>query len=192
VTATSQNNPTQKPTPMTRTLRALKLLLLRWTGWVPAHWIRRLLYRMLAFRYPASTVVYGGAEIRSPKSIHIGEGTVIGNGAILDGRRGLHIGRRVNFSTGVWVWTLQHDFRSPDFADDGGPVTIGDYAWISCRVVVLPGVTIGEGAVVAAGAVVTKDVPPYSVVAGVPAKVVAERPQGLRYELGEKGPTPFI
>jgi acetyltransferase-like isoleucine patch superfamily enzyme len=165
---------------MTNThLRALRLLLLRWTGHLPSHTLRRWAYASLGFRYPASAVVYGGAEIRHPKNITIGEGSVIGNQAILDGRMGLTIG-------------LQHDFRSPDFADDGGPVTVGDYAWISCRAVILPGVTIGEGAVVAAGAVVTKDVPPYTVVGGVPARFVAERPRGLVYTLGERGHTPFI
>lgn len=71
-------------------------------------------------------------------------------------------------------------------------VQIGDYAWISRRAVILPGVTIGEGAVVAAGAVVTKNVAPYTVVGGVPAKFVAERPRGLTYTLGECGHTPFI
>lgn len=104
---------------MIRYLRALKLLLLRWTGLLPSHHIRRWMYAPLGFRFPANAVVYGGAEIRHPKNIQIGEGSIIGNGAILDGRAGLRIGRRVNLSTGVWIWTVQHDFRSPDFADDG-------------------------------------------------------------------------
>jgi acetyltransferase-like isoleucine patch superfamily enzyme len=178
---------------MTNThVRALRLRLLRWTGHLPSHTLRRWVCACLGFRYPASAVVYGGAEIRHPKNITIGEGSVIGKQAILDGRMGLTIGRRVNLSTGAWIRTLQHDLRSPDFADDGGPVTVGDYAWISCRAVILPGVTIGEGAVVAAGAVVTKDVPPYTVVGGVPARFVAERPRGLVYTLGERGHTPFI
>jgi acetyltransferase-like isoleucine patch superfamily enzyme len=177
---------------MSPKLRAAKLLLLKWNGYVPSHHVRRWAYQFLGLRYPANAVIYGGAEVRHPKNIRIGEGTIIGNGAILDGRLGLTIGKRVNFSTGVWIWTVQHDYRSPDFGDSGGPVVIGDYAWISCRVVILPGVTIGEGAVVAAGAVVTTDVAPYSVVGGIPAKLIARRPESMSYRLGENGYTSFI
>lgn len=65
-------------------------------------------------------------------------------------------------------------------------VEIGDRAWIGSNVVVLPGVTIGEGAVCCAGCVVTKDVEPYAVVAGIPAKKVGERPRVLTYEFTGK------
>jgi len=78
---------------------------------------------------------------------------------------------------------MQHNVNDPDFRGESAPVIIGDYAWISCRTVLLPGVRIGEGAVVAAGAVVTKDVEPYAIVGGVPAKNIGERSQGLRYRL---------
>ena len=87
------------------------------------------------------------------------------------------------FNTGVWIWTMQHKVNDPDFGGESAPVIIGDYAWISCRTVLLPGVRVGEGAVVAAGAVVTKDVEPYAIVGGVPAKKIGERSQGLRYRL---------
>ncbi|MBN2145988.1 MAG: acyltransferase [Anaerolineales bacterium] len=115
--------------------------------------------------------------------MHIGKNTSIGHHAILDGRNGLTIGENVNLSTGVWIWTLQHDPQSPDFATQGGPVVIEDYAWVSCRAIILPGVKVGRGAVVAAGAVVTKDVPSYAIVGGVPAKVISQRTQDLRYQL---------
>lgn len=131
----------------------------------------------------STTVIYGGAEIRAPWNIEIGEHSSIGHRAILDGREGLHIGENVNLSTGVWIWTLEHDPQSPCFAAKGGPVVIEDYAWISCRATVLPNVRIGQAAVVAAGAVVTHDVPPYSIVGGVPAKIIGQRNQDLRYQL---------
>jgi len=104
----------------------------------------------------------------------------------LDARRGLVIGNYVNFSSEVMIWTLQHDHNSPTFADKGGKVVIGDRAWISCRAIILPGVTIGEGAVVAAGAVVTKDVAPYTIVGGIPAKEIGKRNRDLTYELGSR------
>jgi serine acetyltransferase len=104
--------------------------------------------------------------------------------AILDARRGLDLGRNVNLSTGVWIWTEQHDPNDPDFAIVGGNVVIEDYVWISCRAVILPGVRIGEGCVVAAGAVVTKDMPAWSIVGGVPAVVIGQRSSNMRYQLG--------
>jgi maltose O-acetyltransferase len=73
--------------------------------------------------------------------------------------------------------------QDPDFVESFAPVVIGDRVWIGLRALVLGGVTIGEGAIVAAGAVVTKDVAPYTIVAGVPAVSVGERTRGLRYEL---------
>ncbi len=130
-----------------------------------------------------TTVIYGGAEIRDPRNIAIGEHSIVGHRAILDGRSGLVIGNNVNLSTGIWIWTMEHDPQSPDFATKGGPVTIEDYVWVSCRVVILPNVRIGRGAVVAAGAVVTKDIPPYVIVGGVPAKAIGRRNQDLRYQL---------
>ena len=76
-------------------------------------------------------------------------GTIVGDNVLLDARRGLTIGKNVNFSSNVSVYTLQHDHRSPTFScsPDGGNVAIGDRVWIGCNVVILPGVTIGEGAV---------------------------------------------
>ena len=114
-------------------------------------------------------MIYSGCEIREPQGITIGEGTIIGDNAILDGRAGITIGRHVNFSSNVRIWTLQHDYRDPDFAcreEHYGPVRIEDRAWIGPHTIILHDVTIGEGAVVAAGAVVTKDVPPYTVWGG--------------------------
>ena len=78
---------------------------------------------------------------------------------------------------------MGHDPQSPSFSDQGGEVHIGNRVWIGYRSLIMPGVTIGEGAVVAAGAVVTKDVKPYTVVAGVPAKPISSRTDELTYEL---------
>jgi maltose O-acetyltransferase len=69
-------------------------------------------------------------------------------------------------------------------------VIIEDYSWISCRTIILPGVRIGYGSVVCAGAVVTKNVEPYSIVAGVPAKKIGERIKNLDYTLGK--PMSFV
>ena len=138
-----------------------------------------------------SVALYGGFEIRSPRKLKIGANTVIGHRATLDARGGLMIGKNVNFSSEVMIWTAQHDYRDPEFGTMFKPVAIDDYAWLGPRCIILPGVTIGEGAVVAAGAVVTKDVESYTVVGGVPAQKIADRPKGLNYNPAA-GPIPFI
>ena len=91
----------------------------------------------------------------------------------------VQIGSHVNLAQGITVTALNHNFCDKDLRiDEQGvstaPVTIGDDIWIGANAVILPGVTIGNHSVVAAGAVVTKDVPPHSLVAGVPAKIIKE------------------
>lgn len=153
------------------------------TGYIPSHTIRNLLYKkVFCMDIDEKAVIYYGAEIRAPWNIKIGKNTIIGDKAVLDGRNGLTIGENVNFSTGVWIWTEQHDVNSPAFADEGAPVVIENRAWISCRSTILPGVTIKEGSVVAAGAVVTKDTEPFSINGGIPAKKIGERNKNLEYE----------
>lgn len=114
--------------------------------------------------------------------IRIGNNCVINRKVHLDGRSGISIGNNVNISFEVCVLTLGHDHNSPKFDAVGAPVAVGDHVWIGARAMILPGVTLGEGAVVAAGAVVTKDVPPYTVVAGVPAKIIGHRNSNLDYK----------
>lgn len=152
------------------------------SGSIPFHAARIFTLRhVFNAEIAESAVVYMGYEMRSPHNIRIGKGTIIGNDAKLDARYGITIGSNVNFSTGVWIWTQQHDPNDSDFASTQGSVHIGDRAWISSRVTILPGVTIGEGAVIAAGAVVTKNVEPYAFYGGIPAKKIGERNRHLRY-----------
>jgi acetyltransferase-like isoleucine patch superfamily enzyme len=151
----------------------------------PSHSIRKFFWKFIfCVDIKKNATIYYGAEIRSPFNLHIGEGSIIGDKAILDARYGIWIGNHVNFSTGVWIWTAQHDYQSSTFAMDfkNNGVKIGDRAWIGPRVTILPNVTIGEGAIVAAGSVVNKDVEPFTLVGGVPAKKIGERNKELKYE----------
>ena len=153
-------------------------------GMIPSMRIRMFLYRnVLMADIAPRAIIYYGAELRAPEGLRIGRGTIVGDCARLDARYGIEIGENVNLSTGVWIWTAQHDYNSPSFAGGRkcGKVKIGNRAWIGPRVIILPNVTIGEGAVVGAGAVVTKAVPPYTLVGGVPAKKIGEREQHLNY-----------
>ena len=154
-------------------------------GLIPSHNIRNFVYRhIFLVTIQKDAIVYFGAEIRAGYNLVVGKGSIIGDKAILDARNGIEIGRNVNFSTGVQIWTEQHSHSDPYFrcvSDKSFRVWIGDRAWIGPRTTILHSVTIGEGAVIAAGSVVTKDVEPYSIVAGIPAKKIGTRSQDLRY-----------
>ena len=114
--------------------------------------------------------------------ISIGERVHIARDVIISSAYNVHVGREVTFGPRAIVMDNNHAFDHPRKTVmkqglNGSPVTIGDYAWLGANSVVLPGVTVGMGAIVAAGAVVTKDVPPYKIVGGVPAKVIGTREQ---------------
>ncbi len=153
-------------------------------GRFPGHIIRRILLKHIYLMdIGKNVVIYGGFEIRYPWNISIEDGSIIGDEAKLDGRNGIKIGKNVNLSTGVWIWTEQHDLQDSEFKDnsEGGSVIIGDRAWVSSRTTILPGLELGEGCVIAAGAVVTKNVSDYIIVAGIPAKEIGERTRDLTY-----------
>lgn len=128
-----------------------------------------------------------GVEIRKGANIEIGDRVVINPRVLLDGRGGrLVIGDDVDIAQEVNIWTLEHDVHSDSHAIVGGDVVIEDHVWIASRATILPGVTIGRGAVVASNSVVTKDVPSLAIVAGVPAQVVGRRRNSLTYRLDYK------
>jgi maltose O-acetyltransferase len=87
----------------------------------------------------------------------------------------IHIGDHVSISAGVSLITGAHKIDDPTFAGTAAPITIEDYVWIGMNATILGGVSIGKGAVVAAGALVWKDVPPFTVVAGTPARAIRRR-----------------
>lgn len=154
---------------------------------VPSHVLRRFVYRRVCgMQIGPRAIVYFATEVRNPAAIHLGEGSVVGDHCILDGRNEIRIGRNAVLGSHVSIWTQQHDHRDPWFrcgTQEHRPVVIGDRAWIGSHAVLLHSVNVGEGAVVAAGAVVTKDVPPYAIVAGIPARRIGERNRDLRYEI---------
>lgn len=152
-------------------------------GWLPFHTLRIFLLRSMKAKISYKVGMYRGFEIRSPWKLKIGQGTIVGHNALLDARMGLIIGNNVNISNEVMIWSLHHDYNATDFAQIGQAVVIEDYVWLCSRSVILPGVTVGKGAVVAAGAVVTRNVLPFTVVGGVPAKQIATRNKNLDYDL---------
>lgn len=161
-------------------------------GFLPFHSWRRFFYRLSGMTIGPQSTIHMMARIYYPAGISIGQGTLIGEKATLDGRRqlpnshgGLRIGNHVDIASEVMIWTSEHDVKSSEMTTIEERVVIGDYVFIGPRAIIMPGVIIGEGAVVAAGAIVTKDVEPYQIVAGVPAKVIAQRPATAKnYRLG--------
>lgn len=161
-------------------------LLCKVVGYIPLHCVRIFFYRyVFHMSLSKNVVIYYGLETRSPWNITVGQGSIIGDKAILDARYGITIGENVNLSTGVWIWTQQHDIDSSTFSAEGksGHVVIENRAWVSSRTTVLPGCCIAEGCVLAAHAVLTKPIiEPFSIYGGIPAKKIGERNNELVYE----------
>lgn len=162
-----------------------ELLILTWAGLVPLHTFRLLIYKLAGIKIGKDSRIHIGAKFFYPENITIGKGTIIGDNIFLDGREKLIIGDHVDIASGVMILNSEHDINSDDFHAIAEVVEIGDYCFIGPRAIILPGVKIGKGAVVAAGAVVTKDVADFKVVGGVPAQVIGERGnKELNYKLG--------
>lgn len=152
---------------------------------IPSKHLRKWILKYLGVSC-GNVAFYAGIRVRCPKGIQLGADCSIGPGVLLDGRKGIRIGKYVTLAYESIIWTLHHDYHSESFQSVGAPVVVGDYAWICSRAIVLPGVTIGEGAVVASGAVVTHDVEPYTVVGGIPAKPIGKRTvKPVGYKLGK-------
>ncbi len=145
------------------------------TGWCPFGFVRMFFYVLFGVNVGSQSIINMRARIYDPRNISIGEDTIIGEGAVLDGRAALTIGSHVDIASEVMIYNSEHDINDATFKAIEAPVTIEDYVFIGPRAIILPGVTIKKGAIVGAGAVVTKDVGEYAIVGGVPAKVIGER-----------------
>ncbi len=162
-----------------------EVFILHLVGCLPSHHFRRFFYRLTGIKIGSGSTIHTGARFYNPHNIVIGEDTIVGEGAVLDGRDRLIIGNHVAIASQVMVYNSEHMIDDPDFKAICEPVIIKDYVFIGPRSIILPGVTIETGAVVAAGAVVTKSVPAFTIVGGVPAKVIGERKnKNPQYQLG--------
>lgn len=166
-------------------LLELEVMILHLVGFVPSHHFRRFFYRLGGVRIGKGSTLHMGIRFYNPCNIEIGEDSIIGEGTVLDGRDKLIIGNHVDIASEVMIYNAEHDVRDPSFRAIHAPVVIEDYVFIGPRAIILPGVRVKKGAVVGAGAVVTKDVEEGWIVGGVPAKKIGERGvKDLNYKLG--------
>lgn len=150
----------------------------------PIGFVRSLFLRWYLGAMGKGTFVQLRCRFLNGRKVKLGNNNVINFGCLMDGRKyEIRTGSNVSIGPEASILTLGHDPQCADFSDRGGDVVIGDRVWIGYRALILPGVTIGEGAVVAAGAIVTRDVAEYTIVAGAPARPVGQRNRELRYEL---------
>ncbi len=154
-------------------------------GHIPSHFIRRFFYRLFGVKIGKGSALHMNTVFYYPPNITIGDDTIIGERAVLDGRDKLVIGSHVDMASEVMIYNGEHDVHDESFKAVNAPVKIEDYVFIGPRAIILPGVTIKKGAIVAAGAVVTKDVEEFKIVGGVPAKEIGEREnKNPNYKLG--------
>jgi acetyltransferase-like isoleucine patch superfamily enzyme len=159
---------------------------------VPSFTLRRLWYQhILGIRLDSHAGIhlgchvwfYGPGQLRR-SGVRIGAYSRVNRNCCLDARGGLAIGQHVSISPDVTILTASHAVNDPAFRVEVRAVAIEDHVWIGTRALILPGVTLGRGCVVAAGSTVSRDVPPLTVVAGVPAVPVADRdPAAAEYVL---------
>jgi acetyltransferase-like isoleucine patch superfamily enzyme len=125
-------------------------------------------------------IVNGPISLGNVRQTRFASDVCINPGLVVKGEGALEIGSHVHFGENVEIHTANHNYDKPDFLPYDTirikkTVTIGDCVWICDRVIITPGVNIGEGAILAAGAVVTRDVPPLAIVGGSPAHVIKYR-----------------
>ncbi len=174
---TAANRNAVKYTPAEQLARiawALARPLFRWSPRPFFAW-RRLLLRLFGARVGRGVHVYASAEIVMPWHLVIGDWSSIGERALVYDLGPITIGRHVTISHQAHLCAGTHDHHQPSLPLLKPPISIGDQAWICADAFVGPAVTVGEGAVVGARAVVVRDVEPWSIVAGNPARRIGTR-----------------
>ncbi len=161
------------------------LMILNIVGHCPLWTIRKMFFSVSGVKIGPRAVIHSGVRFFTPSRVEIGEGTIVGYRSFLDGRGGIKIGKHVDIASEVMIYTSEHDVSSQDMRAVEEAVDIGSYVFIGPRAIILPGVKIGDGAVVAGGAVVTKTVPSGKIYGGVPAREIGERKtKSWNYRLG--------
>lgn len=153
---------------------------LRWLPDDPGIWKRRKYLRQRLFACGDNLVVLQGVWLFAMERISLGDNVAIAADVKINASGGFSAGNDVLIGPGAKIWTCNHRFAAPNTpirlqGYDYEPVALGHDVWIGAQCVILPGVTIGDHAVIAAGSVVTKSVPAWAVAGGNPARVIKSR-----------------
>lgn len=153
---------------------------------IPISFVRSLWARII-FKEIGKGCQFGRhVHLVSPHKICLGKNVFVNRHVTLDGRMGLYIGDNTDIGEYSAIWSLQHDVNSDTHYTEGGKTVVEDHCWIAPHSIILPGRILKKGTVVATGSVVTKNFPPKSVIAGVPAKFIKQRDNALNYEITYK------
>lgn len=152
-------------------------------GHLPLYFIRHAYLRnILRIQIGRGAAVHMGCFFTG-RRITIGNRAIINRCCYLDGRGGIFIGTDVSISPECYLVSLTHDSQDPFFAATAKPIRVENRVWIGVRALILPGVIVGEGAVIGAGSIVTRNVEPFTITAGNPARKIGERSKNLLYSL---------
>jgi len=136
----------------------------------------------MKFSISKGSYVFMGCSFDCSENLYLGKNSVINAKCRIDTRGKVIIGENVSISNDVTILTADHDMNTYNLQGRIRDVKIGDYVWIGTRALIMPGVIVGKGAIVAAGSIVTKNVEPFQVVAGVPARTIRKRPAEKDFE----------
>ena len=149
---------------------------------IPSRRFRIWVMKLYHVKIGKDSVVCRKVMFRNGLNIQIGDNCVINSNTLLEGRGGvIKIGNHVDIAQDTIIWTMEHDIHTHE--PKGGNVHIGNYCWIGCRVMIKPGVSIGDSSICAAYAVITKDVEENSIYGGIPAKRMGDRNRTKDYTL---------
>ncbi len=139
----------------------------------PLNKLRLIILFFVGVRFGRHVVVERNVKIDFPWRLKIGDNCYISSGVYLDCRGGvINIGDDSDISQGAIIFTLSHDIQSKDFAPKCGDVIVGCRSWVCARSIILPGTTLGIGNVLGANSVFSGSAPDFSLIIGVPARVV--------------------
>ena len=153
---------------------------------LPVAFVRRLYAKLIFKEMGKGCQICRHVHLIAPYRIKLGNNVFINRNVTLDGRSGLNIGENTDIGEYSSIWSLSHDINSPTHAEVGRLTTIEDHCWIAPHSIILPGVTLKRGTVVATNSVVTKDTEEKSLVAGIPARQIKKRDNELKYDLSYK------
>jgi putative colanic acid biosynthesis acetyltransferase WcaF len=162
---------------LTRALWCLASTLIFESGWMPCMAPKRWLLRLFGAKIGKGLVIKPRVWIKYPWRLTVGDRCWIGQGVWIDNLGNVRLGSHVCISQQAYLCTGSHDYRRRSFDLIVRPLEINGGAWIGARALLMPGVTVGANAVVAAGSVVTRDVLPATIVAGQPARTIDIRHQ---------------